>query len=239
MCIEPPVGSNTWVFECDDCLLCVDCGYCCRAPELEGLLRGLYPDWDERTKRLVLTHADLDHVGACHLFDEVYASGRVIDNFMFESMGIVGWREQNPRSFPYSRIGSVLTGYRTPEHERMRCLGEPNPLGEQEELLRRIDTLDVAPLSFEVWEGKGGHVRGETILIDREHRVCLSGDVFVNVHGETKPQARFNALAPFLMTSVDCDPSLARQEREALFALLGEGDWQLMGGHGSVFAWHG
>ncbi len=235
VCIEPPIGSDTWIFECDECLLCVDCGQCCYASELEGILRDLYPDWDERTKKLVLTHADFDHVGACHLFDEVYASGRVIDNFMFESMGIVNWREQNPLAYPYNRIGGVLSGYRTPAYERMICLGEPSAMGEQQELLRRIDTLEVAPLRFEVWEGKGGHVRGETLLIERTHKLCLSGDVFVNVHGQTKPQSRYNTLGPYLMTSVDTNPELARQEREELFGLLGEGTWQVMGGHGAVY----
>lgn len=237
VCIEPPIASNTWVFECDECLLCVDCGYCCNAPELETILRDLYPDWDERTKKLVLTHADIDHVGACHLFNEVYASGRVIDNFMFESMGIVDWREQNPLSFPYTRIGCVLSGYHIPKYESMVCLGEPSPLGEQEELLHCIDTLEVAPFCFEVCEGKGGHVRGEIMLIERTHRICLSGDIFVNVHGQTKPQTRYNALCPYLMTSVDSKPELARKERAALFDLLGSGTWQVMGGHGAVFTW--
>jgi hypothetical protein len=82
-------------------------------------------------------------------------------------------------------------------------------------------------------------VRGETILIERANRVCVSGDVFVNVHGETKPQARFNELAPFLMTSVDSIPDLARQERSALFHLLDEEEWLVFGGHGSVYSWNG
>lgn len=239
VCIEPPIGSDTWVFECSECLLCVDAGYRCYADELLGVLRGLYPDWDQQKKELVLTHGDIDHVGDCSLFDKVYASGRTIDGFMFESMGIVNWREQNPISLPYMRIGMVISGYRTPLFGDMVCLGEASPLGEQQELFRHIDTLNVDPLSFEVWEGKGGHVRGEIILIERTHMVCLSGDVFVNVHGETKPQARYNSLAPYLMTSVDSIPALAREERAEMFAMLGTGSWQIMGGHGAVLRWAG
>ena len=189
---------------------------------------------DQRRRVLVLTHADIDHVGDCARFDEVYASGRVIDNFMFESLGIVSWREQNPYGMPYVFIGRILCGYKSPDYKRMRCLGEPSPFGEQRELLERIDTLEIAPFAFEVWEGKGGHVRGETMLIDRKQRVCVSGDVFVNVHGETKPQAQYNALGPFLMTSVDSVPKLAREERMALFDLLDDGTWQILGGHGSL-----
>lgn len=237
--IEPPVGSTTWILECDDRLLCIDGGYCCFEDELKKILIDLYPDWDQRRKELVITHGDEDHVGATDLFDRVYASGRVIDNFLFEKYGVVNWREQNPKSFPFVRIGNVLSNHRTPEFESMQCLGPESPMGEQEELLKRIDALEISPFFFEVWEGKGGHVRGETILIDREQRVCVSGDVFVNVHGETKPQAQFGALAPYLMTSVDSDPELARREREALFELLGNGTWQILGGHGGLYEWRG
>ena len=235
VCVEPPVGSDTWVLECDDCLLCIDAGFACLSDELEQVLRSEYPDWDQRRRVLLLTHADIDHVGDCARFDEVYASGRVIDNFMFESLGVVSWREQDPYGMPYVFIGRILCGYKIPDYRRMRCLGEPSPFGEQRELLERIDTLEVPPFSFEVWEGKGGHVRGETMLIDRKQRVCVSGDVFVNVHGETKPQARYNALGPFLLTSVDSDPKLAREERMELFDLLDDGAWQILGGHGALY----
>ncbi len=235
--IEPPLGCTTWVLECDDCLLCIDAGYRRFAGELERMLRTLYPDWDLRTKKLVLTHADFDHTGAYDLFDKIYASGRVIDNFSFESLGIVNWREQNPKSLPYSFIGNVLSQYKTPPFESIHCLGDKSPMGEQPELLRHIDTLCVPPLSLEVWEGKGGHVRGEVILVEREHRLCVSGDLFVNVHGQTKPQARFNALGPYLMTSVDSNPKLALEERKAMFGLLDAGDWKVLCGHGPAFDW--
>ena len=130
------MGSDTWVFECDDRLLCVDAGYSLTATELERILRDLYPQWDQVRKELMLTHGDTDHVGACDAFDRVYASGRTIDGFTFESMGIVNWREQNPFSFPYARIGSVLSSYRTPDLSRMVCLGEPTEDDVAIEMLR-------------------------------------------------------------------------------------------------------
>ena len=37
----------------------------------------------------------------------------------------------------------------------MVCLGEPSPLGEQEGLLERIDTLEIAPLTFGEGESVG------------------------------------------------------------------------------------
>lgn len=93
----------------------------------------------------------------------------------------------------------------------------------------------MAPLCFEVYEGHGGHVRGETIYIERSHRIAFTGDIFVNIKSFLPAQARFNRLAPFLMTSVDVQPALARQEREAFFRLLDPGHWQVFGAHGSVY----
>lgn len=232
--VEPPVGCTTWVLEADECLLVFDGGFRCYADDLDGVLRDAIPGWDERHKVLALTHSDVDHVGDAARFDEVAATGRSIDNFMFESIGVVNWREQNVWSMPYIFIAKTLCDYATPDWQKIRCLGEPSPFGEQRELMRRIDTLELAPFSFEVWEGKGGHVRGETIYVERTHRLCVTGDNFVNVHGQTKPQARYNALAPSLTVSVDLIPELAREERDAIWGLLGPGSWQVLPGHGSM-----
>jgi glyoxylase-like metal-dependent hydrolase (beta-lactamase superfamily II) len=231
--VEPPAGSTTWVLECDECFLVVDGGFCRYADELESVLRENVERWDELPHYLVLTHADIDHVGDCSRYDEVYASGRVIDNFMFENMGLVNWREQGLDGGAYNLVCKLLDGYVPPDHTRIRCLGEASPYGVQEELLRRIDTLELAPLKFEVWEGKGGHVRGETILIERDQRLCVTGDIFVNVHGQTRQQRDYNILAPFLNASVDTSPSLAAEERNALFELLGPGTWTFLCGHGA------
>ena len=57
----------------------------------------------------------------------------------------------------------------------------------------------------------------------------------MNIKGFSKDQARFNRLAPYLMTSVDTDPPLAKLEREALLGMLPPGHWQIIGGHGGVY----
>lgn len=239
-CIEPPAGSDTWVLECDDRLLCIDSGYRIYRTELFSLLCELYPDWESRRKELFLTHADIDHVGACDLFDRVYAIGHVLDNFRAEHLGRPNARETKEHARAYNRIGMILSAYESPWLENFVCIGRrpqdaSEPIARCYNLDGSIATLEIAPFSFEVWEGAGGHVCGETVLIDRRQRVCVSGDIFVNVHGETKQQSRFNSLAPFLMTSVDTDPELARRERSYLFELLGPGAWQLLVGHGGIY----
>ena len=98
----------------------------------------------------------------------------------------------------------------------------------------RIGTLEYAPLFFEVYEGAGGHVAGETVYVDRTHRLVFTGDIFVNLKDFSAEQAAFNRLAPYLMTSVDSKPGIAGKVRQAVFDLLDAGSWLIVGGHGAV-----
>ena len=85
---------------------------------------------------------------------------------------------------------------------------------------------------FEVYQGAGGHLAGETVLIDFTHHVAFTGDIYVNIHGMTREQAAYNQYAPVLMTSVDTDPGLCARERRAILQRLGVGQWQIFGAHG-------
>ena len=83
-----------------------------------------------------------------------------------------------------------------------------------------------------MYQGKGGHLEGETVLIDYDHHIVFPGDIYVNIHGMTREQAAYNQYAPVLMTSVDTDAALCALERKALFRRLGAGEWQIFGAHG-------
>ncbi|MBR2180372.1 MAG: Zn-dependent hydrolase, partial [Oscillospiraceae bacterium] len=88
--------------------------------------------------------------------------------------------------------------------------------------------------SFEVYEGKGGHLPGETVLIDYAHHIAFTGDIYVNIKGMTPEQKQYNTYAPILMTSVDTDPKLCAEERRAILQRLGAGSWKVFGSHGGV-----
>ncbi|MBQ6823806.1 MAG: Zn-dependent hydrolase [Clostridia bacterium] len=228
--IEPPCGSNLFLIERGNTLLCVDSGFACYREEQLALLRELFPDFDRRKKILLLTHPDVDHCGCTELFDEVYLSDRSCEDFCNERKGLPAYREVNPTHAPYAVLSKLLSGYYPPDPTAFHCLGKASG----KELLERIGTLELEGLCFEVYEGSGSHVKGETVFIERTRRMAITGDIYVNIKGFTKEQAQFNKLAPYLMTSVDTDPVAARAEREALFALLGPGDWTIIGGHGSL-----
>lgn len=231
--IEPPCGSSVCLMECDGVLLAADTGFACYREELRKTFLALYPDFESRRREVILTHGDVDHCGCTDLFDRVYLNRKVYENFRLEREGKPDFREENAIHAPYARISKLLTGYRPPDHRDFAVFGGTEE--EIEGLLEPIGELLVAPLCFEVYEGHGGHVRGETIYIERSHRIAFTGDIFVNIKSFLPAQARFNRLAPFLMTSVDVQPALARREREAFFGLLDPGHWQVFGAHGSVY----
>ena len=99
--------------------------------------------------------------------------------------------------------------------------------------LTQIGFFDFEDLHFEVYEGNGGHLPGEVVLIDYENHIAFTGDVYINIHGLTAAQAEYNQYAPILMTSVDTDPKVCSEERKAILRRLGVGNWKIFGAHGS------
>ncbi len=188
------------------------------------------PDYDRITKRIFITHADVDHCGLLPLFDEILTSRKTKDCLNLEYNGKNGYREQNPLHRPYVNICKALTFYCPPEPEKVKAPWD-TPC-EQKEPLEQMGFFDFGEMHFEVYQGKGGHLPGETVLIDYEHHVAFTGDIYVNMHGMTREQAAYNQYAPVLMTNVDTDPKLCSLERQAVLQRLGLGKWKIFGAHG-------
>ena len=228
--IEPPCGSNICVIETDAGLLCVDGGFACYHEETLALLRRQYPAFDETPKAMLLTHADVDHVGIIDIFDAVYLSQNCRDNFALEAEGKPNLREKNPAHAPYVRISKLLAHYRSVSLGNLLVIGGRHG---GDTLFEHIGEVTFGPLQFEAYEAKGGHVEGETVYVERQKRWVFPGDILVNLKGFTREQAAFNRLAPYLMTSVDTDAKLAAAEREAIEQLLTSGNWTIFGAHGA------
>ena len=197
---------------------------------MEVLFRRLLPDYDTMAKRIYITHADVDHCGLLPLFDEIITCQATKNCLSLEHSGQNGYREQNPIHRPYMNICKALTFYLPPDPKKITSLW--NSPENQSEPLVQIGFFDFAELHFEVYQGKGGHLPGETVLIDYAHRIAFTGDIYINMHGMTKEQAEYNQYAPVLMTSVDTDPPLCALERQAILQRLGAGQWQIFGAHG-------
>lgn len=229
--IEPPTGCNLTIIEKNGQCLFVDSGFACYHRELQRLLKTLLPGFESMQKTALITHGDVDHCGLLDWYDRVYMSEKCLQNFRWEQEGALNYRECNPLHAPYVRISKLLSAYRPPAPERLQAVG--GTLETPPEPLSPIGELSFAGMTFKAYEGFGGHVAGETVWIEEREGLALTGDVLVNLRGFTPPQAAFNRLAPFLMTSVDTDPAKAAEERQALNALLSPGDWLILGGHGA------
>ena len=49
---------------------------------------------------------------------------------------------------------------------------------------------------FEVYEGQGGHLPGELVLVERRHHLAFTGDIFINIKEMTPEQTAYNHYAP-------------------------------------------
>ena len=129
-----------------------------------------------------------------------------------------------------THICKALTSYTPVNPDKITVLW--NDVDELKEPLTQIGFFDFEELHFEVYEGKGGHLPGEIVLIDYKNHIVVTGDIYINLRGLTREQAEYNQYAPILMTSVDTDPALCVQERNAVLQRLGVGKWQIFGAHG-------
>ena len=229
--IEPACGSNTAVIKSHGEFLCVDSGYACYREEMLKILRDCIPGFETAHKRLLLTHADVDHCGLMDVFDEIIVSGRSAESLRCEYLGENGFRERNPLHRPYIHICKILTSYKAVAPDKLTTPWQN--LTELRGSLTQIGFFDFGDLHFEVYEGNGGHLPGEVVLIDYENHIAFTGDIYINIHGLTAAQAEYNQYAPILMTSVDTDPKVCSEERKALLRRLGVGNWKIFGAHGS------
>ena len=228
--IEPPCGSNTTIIKSNDKVLFVDSGYACYKEEMLEVFRRVVPGFDTMEKTILVTHADVDHCGLLPIFDRIIASHKTARCLNNEYLGADGYREENPLHKPYIQICKMLTSYQPVPSDRVTALW--NDVTELTEPLTQIGFFDFEELHFEVYEGKGGHLPGEIVLIDYSKHIAITGDIYINTHGLTAQQAEYNQYAPILMTSVDTDPKLCALERTAVIQRLGVGQWQIFGAHG-------
>ena len=228
--IEPPCGSNVMIINSGGKTLFVDSGYACYQEEMLEILRDLVPEFDTMEKTVLVTHADVDHCGLLPLFDTVLATRKTAQCLLNEYEGKGCYRESNPLHKPYINICKILTAYKPVDPAKVTVLWDNHT--EFSAPLTQVGFFDFGELHFEVYEGKGGHLPGEIVLIDYNKHIAITGDIYFNVHGLTARQAAHNQYAPMLMMSVDTDPALCALERNAIMQRLGVGQWQIFGGHG-------
>ncbi len=228
--IEPPCGSNTIIIHSNGKYLFVDSGYACYQAEMLEIFDKIIPRFRTVKKKILVTHADVDHCGLLPMFDEVLTSEKTAKCLEQEYNGLNGYREENPLHKPYINICKILTEYKPVNPQKIVQVWQS--ADSYDKPLTQIGFYTFGELSFEVYEGKGGHLPGEIVLIDYANHIAITGDIYINTHGLTAEQEKYNRYAPILMTSVDTDPKLCLEERNLILQRLGVGKWQIFGAHG-------
>jgi glyoxylase-like metal-dependent hydrolase (beta-lactamase superfamily II) len=138
---------------------------------------------------------------------------------------------------------NLFSKFTSPADTRLFCQPEKSVRGIVRGIFPVLETLRIGDLELEVLESLGGHLCGQIYLFSQEQGLLLAADSIINFASLTPERSAYNALADFLVTSVNVDSELARTERRALFDLISATDAALMvqgkrcivcGGHGAV-----
>lgn len=238
--IQPPCGSNTYIFATTDGLVLVDTGYAIYADEMFNIFNQLFHDWSKRSKVVYITHADVDHCGLLSKLEDVKIclNKKSADSLYRQSIGIPDYRENNGLHFGYSKLSRIISGYTPPNTNKFEIIDSDTP--EVHDELLHIGDFKIADLDFEVLEGSGGHLYGEMVFVCRKIGIVITGDIVVNINGFSPERAEFNSLAPYLMRSVNIDSRKATDMRNQIINLIkciekiNKKPCIICGGHGPI-----
>ncbi len=215
--IEPACGSNIYIVKKDNNLMFIDSGFRTYIKEMNTLLTYLMPNYEQMHKELIITHPDIDHCGMVELFDKVYVSNDSYLNFKYENENKPNFREQILNHEPYVKISKILSNYIPPKMSSLIVVDNLS-----KELFSKIGEINFFGLTFELFNGNGGHSKGEIVI--KLDNIYFTGDILVNPLGYTDEQKEFNLLAPYLMTSVNMDSKLSKDERIKLESIIKDSD---------------
>lgn len=217
--LQPLCGSNTYVFDTGSEFVLLDTGYAIFAPEMKATFQRLFPDFENRPKRVYITHADVDHCGLLSFFDtaHILVNHKSAQSLSRQAEGLPDYRECTELNFGYSKISRIISGYVPPRMDRLEVFDSDTP-DEHRDLIG-IGSMSIGPLPFTIFEGSGGHLSGEMVYACEAAGLLFTGDILVNISGFSKERSEFNSLAPYLMRSVNIDSEKASQMRRQVTAL--------------------
>ncbi|HJJ51348.1 MAG TPA: MBL fold metallo-hydrolase [Methanocorpusculum sp.] len=232
--IEPPCGSNTYIVKTPKGFLTIDGGFPCYTNELKQTILSLYPNFFKQKTELLITHIDMDHMGAMDIFDRVYLNETGLENFRREAAGLGNFRVKNESRAPFYQMVVMLTDYKTPSLSNIKLLDTQKP--DHSLPLSYIGELKAAGLTFAIYEGFGGHVEGSMIFLEKDVGLMFTGDILINPDGFTPEQLKRNRYPAILAGgSVNEDSKKAAAERNAAYEMMQERRWTVFPGHGDVF----
>ena len=231
--IEPPCGSNMYILRNMDDLLFIDTGLGIYTDELLLELRELFPAFYSMNKTFLVTHADPDHCGLLSAFDDIkiIATKKTADRLYRRDDSYDDKR--SAESLAYDSLARIITDYIPPEKKYLETIGDDS----SHDNLLKVRDLKFGDITLEIYEGNGGHMPGETVILCREPKMLFTGDIYVNSKHLTPEMEDFNRIMPFLQTHVDADPDKLAEERVELGRMMdeiGRKGMIVCAGHGAV-----
>lgn len=244
-CFQPPCGGNIYLFDTPFERVMIDTGYGIYFQDIVNMLQHYGLGDLSRLKRIYITHADADHCGAAGCFPAPSYLNRETFLITRETSRAYGSSNQGCiLEEVYTKIINLFSKFNPPAD----IVLFPEVSVSDEKIEKRgafpvIAKFRIDDLEFEALAGMGGHMHGEVFYLCPEEGLLFPEDAMINFRSLSSDRTEYNLLADYLMTSVNVDSKLAREERQALLSLISEIDGKLAGkgkkcliccGHGSI-----
>jgi glyoxylase-like metal-dependent hydrolase (beta-lactamase superfamily II)/uncharacterized protein with ACT and thioredoxin-like domain len=244
-CFQPPCGGNIYLFDTPSERVMIDTGYGIYFQDIVNMLQHYGLGDLSRLKRIYITHADADHCGAAGCFPAPSYLNRETFLITRETSRAYGSSNQGCiLEEVYTKIINLFSKFTPPAD----IVLFPEVSLSDEKIEKRgafpvIARFQIDDLEFEALAGMGGHMHGEVFYICPEEGLLFPEDAVINFKSLSADRTEYNLLADYLMTSVNVDSKLAREERQALLSLISEIDEKLTEkgkkclifcGHGSI-----
>lgn len=244
-CFQPPCGGNIYLFDIPSERVMIDTGYGIYFQDVVNMLQYYGLGDLSLLKRIYITHADADHCGAAGLFPAPSYLNHKTFLITRETSRAYGSSSQDCiLEEVYTKIINLFSRFTPPEN----IVLFPEISSSTESIEKRgsfpvVARFRIGDLEFEALEGIGGHMHGEVFYLCPDEGLLFPEDALINFRSLSPDRTEYNILADYLMTSVNVDSKLAREERKTLFSLISEIDEKLAGkgrkcliccGHGSI-----
>lgn len=238
-CFQLPGGGSIFLFESSDEIVMIDTGYGIYSKDARKLFEYYGLDIERKLNYIITTHGDADHCGAGGVYD--------VPAFMHPATleiirrGNRAWGSKSENSIlerVYTTMIALFSRWNPPKEENIRLF--PESSRDFRSVFPIIDKIKIAGMEFEVLISQGGHQYGQLILFSPEAGILFTADSLMNFHSFSKDRKNYSSIADFLVTSVNVDSDLARNERKALLEIAYEYETEsgkkclICGGHGTV-----
>lgn len=244
-CFQLPCGGNIYLFDTPEERVMIDTGYGIYQPDVVDMLQHYGLGNLNLLKRIYITHADADHCGAAGYFSAPSYLSRETLKITRETSRAYGSSNQGCiLEEVYTKMINLFSRFTPPSN----VILFPDISSQDNKIEKRgafpvISRFRIGELEFETLQGLGGHMHGEVFYLCPEEGLFFPQDAVINFRSLSPERTEYNILADYLMTSVNVDSSLAKEERNALLSLIMELDSELVEkgrkclvccGHGSV-----